>query len=264
MRNLIQFVILASTLGLSPLAQAELVTKQIDYQDGDTVLSGYLVFDNKITGKRPGVLVVHEWWGHNAYPQKRARQLAEQGYTAFALDMYGKGIQAQHPQDAMKFSGQFSNNAPLAISRFNAAMKVLKSQATVDTTKIAAIGYCFGGRIVLEMARSGADLRGVASVHGALLTQNPAKKGVVKAKVFVAHGAKDQMVLMAHLDAIQKEMKEAGVDATIKVYEKAGHGFSNPEADVNASKYKIPVAYDANADKDSWKAMTEFLASAFK
>ena len=190
--------------------------------------------------------------------------LAEQGYTAFALDMYGKGVTAQHPQDATKFASQFSNNAPLAISRFNAALKVLKSQPTVDTTKIAAVGYCFGGRIVLEMARSGADLRGVASVHGALLTQNPAKKGVVKAKVFVAHGAQDQMVLMAHLNAIQKEMKDAEVDATIKVYEKAGHGFSNPEADVSASKFKMPVGYNADADKNSWKAMTEFLASAFK
>ena len=170
MRKLIGILLLALMV---PLAQAKLVTKVVHYQEGDTKFNGYLAYDTKFKGKRPGILVVHEWWGQNAYARKRAKMLAKLGYVAFALDMYGNGKTATHPQDAGKFAKMVSSNMPLAKARFLAALDQLKANPLTDPDKIAAIGYCFGGGIVLQMARQGVDLKGVVSFHCSLRSRAP-------------------------------------------------------------------------------------------
>ncbi|OGW44543.1 MAG: dienelactone hydrolase, partial [Nitrospirae bacterium RBG_16_43_11] len=182
-------VIMVAMLSFLLSACATLHTQEIDYRSDGQVLKGYIAYDKTIKGKRPGVLVVHEWWGHNEYARKRARMLADMGYTAFALDMYGDGKQAAHPNEAGKFAEEVSNNKDTAEKRFMAALDILRSQETVDPDQIAAIGYCFGGGVVLNMARIGADLDGVVSFHGSLTTDAPAKPGTVRASVLVLHGA---------------------------------------------------------------------------
>lgn len=197
-------LILLISLCFLSVASAKVVTKEISYEADGVELKGYLAFDNSSKGKRPGVLVVHEWWGHNEYARKRARMLAKLGYTAFALDMYGGGKQAHHPKDAGKFSGEVKKNLPLAKARFNAALAQLKKHSSTDNNQIAAIGYCFGGAIVLEMARLGLDLKGVVSFHGSLGTSHPAEKGKVKAKVLVLNGAADPFTKPEQIKAIEK------------------------------------------------------------
>jgi len=263
-RILHSFSIITALFVISASAQAKLVAKTVDYKDNKTSLQGYLVYDDAIKGKRPGVLVVHEWWGHNAHARKSATALAKLGYTAFAVDMYGTGVTAKHPKDAGKFAGQFSKNPALVRSRFNAALKVLQAHETVQNDKIAAIGYCFGGRIVLEMARSGADLKAVASFHGSPVTSNPAKEGRFKARVRFYLGAKDPFVKPEQLDAFRKEMKKAQVRHKIVIYKEAKHSFTNVAADGFGKKFNMPLAYDKGADHASWKDMSDFLKDVFK
>lgn len=242
---------------------AGVVGKPVDYRAADTVLKGYLAYDDGQQGKRPGVLVVHEWWGHNDYARQRARQLARLGYTALAVDMYGDGKQAAHPEDAGKFSGAIKKNMPLAESRFRAALELLQKEATVDGEKIAAIGYCFGGAIVLEMARRGLELDAVASFHGSLGTSAPAQQGKVKAKVLVANGADDPFVKAEQISAFKAEMDAAGVDYQFVNYPGAKHSFTNPEADSYGQKFGLPLAYSAEADSASWQALQDLLNKAF-
>lgn len=245
-------------------AQAAVVTKEIDYKANGTTLKGYLVYDDKIKGKRPGVLVVHEWWGLNDYARTRARMLAELGYTALALDMYGDGKQAHHPDDANKFSSDVMKNQQAAKARFEAAHKVLAKQETVDPKRIAAIGYCFGGAVVLEMARSGADLKGVVSFHGNLGTSQPAKTGAVKAKVLVLTGADDPFVPPEQVDQFKTEMNAAGVDYKLVIYPGAKHSFTNPGADKFGKQFNLPLEYNKAADEASWKEMQDFFKDIFK
>jgi dienelactone hydrolase len=236
---------------------------EVVYPAGDTTLKGYLAFDDSIQGKRPGILVVHEWWGHNAYARKRADMLAEMGYTALALDMYGNGKTASHPQDAAKFSGEIKKNMPLAQERFEAAMKLLQKELTVDKEKISAIGYCFGGAIVLEMARSGLDLDGVASFHGSLTTTNPARPGMVKAKVLALNGEDDPFVKAEEIEAFKKEMEAAGISYRFINYPGAKHSFTNPDADKFGEEFDLPLAYSPEADRMSWMAMLEFFREIY-
>ncbi len=196
----------------SVLTHATINGKDVQYKVGDQVFKGYIAYDDAVKGKRPGVLVVHEWWGHNEYARKRARMLAELGYTALALDMYGEGTQAHHPEDAGKLAGEVRNNMEKAKARFVAAEDFLKNQPTVDVRRLAAIGYCFGGTVVLQMARSGLDLKGVASFHGSLSTSSPAIRDTVKAKVLVANGAADPSINLDEITVFKKEMDSAGVD----------------------------------------------------
>jgi len=226
-------------------------------------MKGYLAYDKSVEGKRPGVIVVHEWWGNNAYARKRADMLAGLGYTAFALDMYGDGKQAEHPGDAGKFAGAVNANMEGAKARFLAAMKVLQDNPTADATKIAAIGYCFGGGIVLNMARLGIDLKGVASFHGSLGTQNPAKKGVVKAKLMVCHGEADPFTTPEQLAAFKKEMADAGVDMKLVSYPGAKHAFTNPDATALGKKFNLPLEYNEAADEASWQELQTFLKAIF-
>ncbi len=244
--------------------QAALVGEEITYQSGDLVLKGYLAYDNKIPGKRPGVLVVHEWWGHNDYVRERARMLAKLGYTALALDMYGEGKQAAHPEDAGKFAAEVRSNMPQAEQRFRAALTQLRVHPTVDAQKIAAIGYCFGGGIVLEMARRGIDLDGVVSFHGSLGTDRPAREGEVKASILVLNGGGDPMAGPEQIKAFKEEMDQAGVDYTFISYPGAKHAFTNPMADHFGREFSLPLAYHAGADKQSWAEMKRFLAKQFE
>lgn len=237
--------------------------KAVDYSANGVVMKGYIAYDENIKGKRPGVLVVHEWWGHNEYARSRARMLAKLGYAALAVDMYGDGKQALHPEDAGKFSSELMKNFDVAKSRFIAAMNFLKQQTTVDPERIAAIGYCFGGGIVLNMARQGVDLKGVASFHGGLTAVKPAQPGSVKAKILVLHGADDKFTTLEQIDAFRQEMKTSGADFQFISYPGAMHSFTNPEADTFAKKFNLPLAYNAEADKRSWDELKIFLKKIF-
>lgn len=242
---------------------AEIITKEVDYSDGETKMKGYLAYDDSIKEKRPGIIIVHEWWGHNDYVKRRARMLAGMGYRALALDMYGNGLNAAHPQDAGKFSGAVKANMAVAEKRFMAAYNLLQKQENVDADKMAAIGYCFGGGIVLEMARRGVDLDGVVSFHGSLGTQDKAVKGKVKAKVLVLNGAADPFVKAESIAEFKQEMKAAKVDHKFVNYPEAKHAFTNPDADKFGKEFKIPLAYNADADKKSWKEMKRFFSRIY-
>lgn len=235
----------------------------VEYTSGNVVLKGYLAYDRSIKGKRPGILVVHEWWGHNEYARKRATMLARLGYTALAVDMYGEGKQAEHPDEAGKFAKEISGNMDMKLSRFMAALSYLKKQESVDPARIAAIGYCFGGAVVLDMARTGMDLRGVVSFHGGLTTNNPARPGAVYAKILVCHGEKDVFTTAEQIAAFKQEMSEAKADLQFITYKDAKHSFTNPDADVYAQKFNIPVGYNSEAEKKSWDDMRKFLKGIF-
>ena len=256
-------VIAAVVLGIAmaPL-QAAVIGKEVSYQTGDTVMKGYLAYDDAVTGKRPGVLVVHEWWGHNSYARKRAEMLAELGYTALALDMYGDGKTADHPDNAGKFATAVRQDQDMMQARFNAARHYLNTQETVDPEQNAAIGYCFGGSVVLSVARSGADLDGVVSFHGSLGGLPPIADKVT-AKVLVANGAEDTFVSKDSIEQFNEDMETAGVDFEFINYPGAKHSFTNPGANVVGEKFGLPLEYNAEADKASWQKMQEFLDSIF-
>ena len=257
-------IIAAVVLGMvtAPL-QAAVVGKEVSYQAGDTVMKGYLAYDDSVTGKRPGILVVHEWWGHNTYARKRADMLAELGYTALAVDMYGDGKTADHPDNAGKFATAVRQDQDMMQVRFNAARHYLNSNETVDPELNAAIGYCFGGSVVLSMARSGADLDGVVSFHGSLGGLPPISDKIT-AKVLVANGADDPFVGKDSIDIFKEEMELAGVDFEFINYPGAKHSFTSPEANVFGEKFGLPLEYNVEADKASWQKMQEFLDSIYK
>ncbi|MDR2875950.1 MAG: dienelactone hydrolase family protein [Methylobacillus sp.] len=245
-------------------AHAAIQEKEVSYESSGTQLKGYIAWDDAAQGKRPGVLVVHEWWGLNDYARKRARMLAEQGYTAMALDMYGDGKVAHHPDDAMKFFTEVSENAALAKARFEAALALLKQEPTVDTDNIGAIGYCMGGTMVLNMARAGMPLKVVESFHGGLGTKNPAEPGKVKARVASYTGEADSFIPAEQVAAFRKEMTNAGVTAEIVTYPGAQHSFTSPDADKLGKEFNMPLAYDPAADADSWRKGLAFMAEALK
>lgn len=246
------------------LSFAAIHTEEVEYSSGDTKMKGYLAYDDSLEGKRPGILVVHEWWGHNEHARNSARKLAEIGYVALAVDMYGDGKMADHPETAGEFSSAVSKNMMgVGLPRFMEAMKVLQTNPLVDGDKIGAIGYCFGGGTVLHMARFGVPLKGVVSFHGSLGTQTPAEPGAVKAKILVCHGAADGFISEEQIAAFKEEMEHAGADYKFVEYEGATHSFTNPKADELAEKFDMPVAYNAQADQKSWADMTQFWEGIF-
>ena len=252
---------LAFVMGLLAFgpAFAEVKTQLVEYKDGSTTLEGYLAYDDSIQGKRPGILVVHEWNGVGKYVQGRAEQLAKLGYLAFAADIYGKGVRPDTMEACQVVSGKYRNDRGLMRARAQLALDQLKKNDLVDASRLAAIGYCFGGTTVLELARSGADVKGVVSFHGGLDTPNPADAKNIKAKVLVCQGGADSFTLTA-IPAFEKEMKDAKVDYKLIKYKGAKHGFTNPAyTDPNQG-----ICYNAKADKDSWKAMQEFFKGIFK
>ena len=254
-------ILLALTLLLSPgLLWAEIHTKVVEYKHGDTVLEGFLAFDASGGGKRPGVLVVHEWTGHNPYARQRAEQLARLGYVAFALDMYGKGVLAKDAAEAAKFAGVYKNDRKLMRARAEAGLDVLRKQPQVDPQRLAAIGYCFGGTTVLELARDGAGLVGIVSFHGDLSTPNPEDAKHIHGKVLVLHGADDPYVPADQVAAFEEEMRKGKVDWQLIKYGDAVHSFTNVGAGKDKSK---GAAYNAKADARSWEAMKDLFAEIF-
>lgn len=245
-------------------AYAKVVGKTVEYTADGAVMKGYLAYNDKIEGKRPGVLVVHEWWGLNDYTRKRARMLAELGYTALALDMFGEGKQAKHPDDAGKFATEVMKNFDMGKARFLAGEDLLKKQPTVDPDRVAAIGYCFGGGVVLNMARQGADLKGVVAFHGNLMAVKPAEAGAVKAKILVLHGGDDKFTTPEQIESFKQEMAAANADYKFIVYPGAMHSFTNPDATAYGKKFNIPLAYNKKADKESWAEMKKFLEETLK
>ena len=248
-------------MGLAVSADAAVITKLVEYKQGTTVLEGYLAWDDATTAKRPGILVVHEWTGINPYIQQRVESLAKMGYVAFAADIYGKGIRPATPAEAGKIAGIYKSDRSLLRARVNAGLDVLKAQKAVDLQRIAAIGYCFGGTTVLELARSGADVSGIVSFHGGLSTPTPQDARNIKAKVLALHGADDPFVKADEVAAFQDEMRVAGVDWQFVSYAKAVHGFTNPD---NGSDNSKGAAYNEKADKRSWEAMKQFFAEIFR
>lgn len=255
---------IALLLSLATAGLGEIVTKDVDYKQGDTVLQGFHAISNDGSGKeiRPGVLIVHQWTGLTDYEKRRAKMLAELGYNVFALDIYGKGIRPQPPASG-KEAGKYKGDRKLFRERLQAGLEILKSDERTDSTKIAAIGYCFGGTGVLELARSGADIAGVVSFHGGLGAGEgmEATKGGVKAAVLVCHGAVDPYVPAEEVAGFQQEMNEAGADWQFVAYSDAVHAFTQPMAGNDPSK---GAAYQNKADERSWEHMKAFFAEIFE
>jgi len=259
-----RLAIVALALAIPALASAKIVGKAVEYKAGAVTLKGYLAYDDSKQGKRPGVIVIHEWWGLTEYPKKRAEMLAKLGYVALAADMYGDGKTVDNPGDAQKAAGESMKDISLYKAKFIAALDFLKQDEHVNPAQIAAIGYCYGGGVVLNMARAGVDLKGVVSFHGSLGAAIPAEKGNVKAKVLVCAGAADKFISAENVETFKKEMKDAGVDLKYVAYEGGLHAFSNPDATALGKKFNMPIAYNEKADKGSWSEMQKFFKAIFK
>jgi dienelactone hydrolase len=268
------FLISIAMLGFSHIAygnskatahrsSASIKTEEIIYTSGNVSLHGYVAYDESVKGKRPVVLIVHEWWGLNEYVKRRARQLAELGYLAMAVDMYGDGQVATDPAAAMKLSAPFYKDPQMAKARFDAALDKIKTYNEADTTKIAAIGYCFGGGMVLNFAKLGENLKGVVSFHGSLVGV-PADKNLLKAQILVCHGEADQFTKPADVAAFKNQLDSIGAAYTFKSYPGAMHAFTNPDATELGKKFSMPIAYNEAADKASWKDMQDFFKKIFE
>jgi len=240
-------------------ALAAVVGKDVSYKAGDTVMKGYLAFDDAAKAKRAGVLVVPEWWGVNDYMRNRAHMLASEGYVALVVDMYGNGQTADNPTDASALAGKVKKNPPLALSRFQAAEQFLDKQPNVKSGEIAALGYSFGGSVVLDMARAGKPLKSVVSYYGILATDVAVKPGGIKAKIRVFHGEADPEVPPEQVQAFKTEMDNAKADYMFVAYPGVKHAFTNREADSYAVQFGLPNKYDHAADTDSWTRTLEFL-----
>lgn len=263
MKSIFKFLILSFVILFNAsVANAKLYSKEVSYQ-ADVPLKGFIIHDDGTKELRPVVIVIHEWWGHNDYARKRATMLAKEGYIAFALDMFGDGKTANHPDQAMGFVKEATAKAATSKIRFDAALALIKKYPFADPKKIAVIGYCFGGGTALTMARLGEDLKGVASFHGGLTSPVKAKKNKVKAKLLVLNGADDPMVTADAVSAFKSEMDKANVSYEFVNYPGVTHAFTNPSATLLGKKFGLPLKYDAKADRDSWMRLTVFLKDVF-
>ncbi|MEW5701042.1 MAG: dienelactone hydrolase family protein [Candidatus Zixiibacteriota bacterium] len=252
---------LLAALLVSANAFAAVKTQVVEYKEGETVLDGYLAYDDSVAGKRPGILVVHEWTGLGPYVKMRCEKLAQLGYVAFGADIYGKGVRPQTTEEAAAQAGKYRSDRPLLRARARAGLEVLRHQPLVDSLRVAAIGYCFGGGTVLELARSGAPLAGVVSFHGNLDTPDSTLARNIKGKVLVLHGGDDPHVTAEQVAAFEREMRAAGVDWQVVIYGGAVHSFTNPDAGDDKSR---GAAYNATADRRSWEAMRGFFDEILK
>ncbi|MDD0854868.1 dienelactone hydrolase family protein [Halobacteriovorax sp. GB3] len=250
-------IIILSVLAmfLSSCSTSDKRHQDLNYEVDGTSYKAYIAKPKKENDKKVGIIVVHEWWGHNEYARKRADKLAELGYTALALDMYGEGKVANHPKEAGAFAGAVFKDLNSAKKRFKKAIETLKENSTINPDNISAIGYCFGGGIVLNMARLGLDLDAVVSFHGSLGSPIKTKPGMIKSKVLVLNGKADPMVKKKDIKNFMKEMKKAKVEYKFFNYENAKHAFTNPMATELGKKYGLPLAYDKDADEKSWEQM---------
>jgi len=256
--KLVPFV--AAGVVLAASASAAVKTSTVEYRHGDTVLEGFVAWDDALEGRRPGVLIVHQWMGLTDYERMRAEQLAALGYVAFAVDVYGRGVRPADTAEAGKLAGAYKKDRALLRARVAAGLEALRANDRVDPGRVAAIGYCFGGTAVLELARSGADVAGVVSFHGGLDSPAPEDGRRIKAKVLVLHGADDPFVPSEDIAAFQKELRDAGVDWQMVYYSGAVHAFTQKGAGDDPSR---GAAYDERADRRSWQAMRAFFAELF-
>lgn len=256
-------IIISSMSFVPKKDQPMLKEENVTYISDGVTLKGFIVFDESKQGKRPAILVVHEWWGLNDYVKNRARKLAALGYVAMAVDMYGGGKTASDPQQAQEMANLFYKNPQLAKTRLDAALNKVKELKQTDVANVAAIGYCFGGSVVLNSAKLGADLKGVVSFHGGL-SGVPANKELLKAKILVCHGASDKFVSESDVASFKHSLDSIGADYIFKIYANATHAFTNPDATETGKKFNMPIEYNETADKASWIDMQNFLNSLFK
>lgn len=262
MRTLSLYLLLFALAAVAALpAAAAVKTETVEYKDGDQICEGFLAYDDAAKGKRPGVVVVHDWMGVSDETRRRVRQLAELGYVALAADVYGKGIRPKDAKEAGALAGKYKGDLPALRARVRAAFDTLSKNPRVEPSKVLAIGYCFGGTTAIELARSGAPLAGVVSFHGGLGTKDPADAKNVRCPILALHGAADPFVPPAEVAAFQKEMTDAKVDWQMVFYADAVHAFTNPGAGNDPSK---GAAYNERADRRSWEAMKAFFAEATK
>lgn len=238
-------------------------TIELEYEAGGTRCCGYLALPEGDAGPVPGVLLLHEWWGHDDYVRSRAEQVAELGYAGFAADLYGEGRQADHPDRAGALMNELMGDPALMAERFQAAMDALTGRPEVDGGRVAAAGYCMGGGIALQMARVGVELAAVVSFHGSLETDNPASAGGVHPSLLVCTGADDPFVPAAHVRGLRAEMDAAGAACEIVEYPGVVHAFTNPGATARGERFGLPLRYDEGADQDSWTRMAELLRASF-
>ncbi len=262
--TLFSFVILTLTAMVqSKTPPSSIKEEVVSYNSDGLTLKGFVAYDENIKGKRPVILVVHEWWGLNDYSKMRARQLAALGYLAMAVDMFGDGRTAANPKEAQAFTIPYYKDLQLVKSRLDAAINKIKENPLADTRKIAAIGYCFGGFVVLNAAKLGSDLKGVVSFHGGLVGA-PADKKLLKAKILVCHGGADKFVTGEDVSVFKREMDSIHADYQFKTYANATHAFTNPDATKIGKEFNLPIEYNAKADVDSWNDMKAFLTKLFK
>ena len=254
---------LLTSFTTSEKVKSTIKEENITYVADGVTMKGFVVYDSDIKGKRPAVLVVPEWWGLNDYPTNRSLQLAALGYIAMAVDMYGNGKIAADPKEAQALAGTFYQNPQLGKTRLDAAIKKIKEYPQTDPANLAAIGYCFGGSVVLNCAKLGSDLEGVVSFHGGLAGVKP-DKSLLKSKILVCHGGSDNFVPQHDIDVFKHQLDSVGANYSVKVYPNATHAFSNPDATATGKKFNMPIEYNAEADKNSWNDMKVFFASLFK
>ena len=257
MRALTLILLIATVAGTT---QAAVQTRTVIYRQGETELEGFMAWDDASSGPRPGVLVVHQWMGLTANEKMRAEMLAKLGYVAFAVDLYGKGVRPTTPQEAGQLAGKYKGDRALLRARVTAGLDELRKSPLVDSKRIAAIGYCFGGTAAIELARSGAEIAGVVSFHGGLDSPTPADGKKIKAKILVLHGGDDPYTPADQVAAFEKEMRDGGVDWQLVAYGGAVHAFTQKEAGNDNSK---GAAYNERADRRSWQAMKDFFAEIF-
>ena len=246
------------------LGNADVRTEEIEYSHDGTKLKGYLAFDDSKLGKRPGILVVHEWWGHNDHARNRAKMLAEAGYIALALDMYGNGKLANHPKKAAEFMNAAFSNWSDSQARYNKAMKILKSHKAVDSTKIGSIGFCFGGAVSIRMARGGSDLKGVVAFHSSLPVKPAITKNSMNSAVLIINGSEDGFLKPEAVADFSQDMFKANVDFTYMSLKGAKHSFTNPQADEFRKIFNIEaLEYNKTADELAWAAMLNFFKRVF-
>ena len=257
--NKLTVTLLAAFFALTSLSKASADITETLITLPDDLGSATLYSNQEQSSAKAGVIVIHEWWGLNQYAKDRAKMLVEEGYTAIAVDMYGHGKVAEHPKDAQGFMEAALADPDKVSARFNAAKNILKQQEQVDPERVYAMGYCFGGAVVLNQARLGNDLAGVASFHGSLSAAVETKPGDIKAKIMVAHGGADPFVPVEQVTGFMQEMVTSGADLQFLNYPQAKHSFTNPEATEKGKKYNLPLAYDQKADTESWDAFLEFI-----
>lgn len=266
MKRILLSLLLISTISFmnAQNRRAAVVGEEISYKSADgTVLKGYVAYDEAKKGKRPAIIVIHEWWGNNEYSRHRADMLAQLGYIAIAVDMYGNGKEGPTPKEAGELAGPFYSNPQLAKERIEAAVNKIKEYAETDASQMACIGYCFGGSMSLTAAKLGMDFKGVASFHGGL-AGIPAEAGKTKAKILVCHGAADKFISDEEVKNFRHNLDSVKVDYQFISYPDATHAFTNPGSTANGQKFNIPIAYNAAADKKSWEDMKDFFKTIFK